>query len=163
SIGPSTKQLSEAFPKLATSFSVINEFFNELAYNPGPSKGGFMFFLDWGNHNFNSVLSQADAHSPLGRALVYFNCNVVPILAPAGKVNPTVNLIVGLLNPPSKATCQSQGLIPGGAGVASARTSAHGGSASTATGLGQLSTEVLGLTRPELTRLLSAGGPGGGR
>jgi hypothetical protein len=123
-----------------------------------------MFFLDWGNHNFNSVLSQADAHGPLGRTLVYFNCNVVPLLAPTAKINPTVNLIVGLLNPPSKATCQSQGLITSsGASVASAHTSAYGGSASTATGLGQLSTEVLGLTRPELTRLLSAGGSGGGR
>jgi phospholipid/cholesterol/gamma-HCH transport system substrate-binding protein len=163
SIGPSTQQLSEAFPKLATSFGVLNEFFNELAYNPGRSKGGFMFFLDWLNHNFNSVLSSTDAHGPLGRTLLYFNCNVVPILAPAGKVNPTVNLIVGLLNPPSKATCQSQGLLPGGAGVASAHSSAYAGSASASTGLGQLSSEVLGLTRPELARLLAANGSGGGR
>jgi phospholipid/cholesterol/gamma-HCH transport system substrate-binding protein len=162
SIGPSTRQLSEAFPKLATSFGVVNEFFNELAYNPGRSKGGFMFFLDWANHNANSVVSSTDAHGPLGRTLLYFNCNVVPLLAPAGKVNPTVNLIVGLLNPPSKATCQSQGLIARAA-AASAHTSAYGGSASAATGLSQLSAEVFGLTRPELARLLAAGGSGGGR
>jgi phospholipid/cholesterol/gamma-HCH transport system substrate-binding protein len=159
SIGPSTQQLSEAFPKLATSFGVINEFFNELAYNPGPSKGGFMFFVDWANHNANSVVSSADAHGTLGRTLLYFNCNVVPLLAPAGKVNPTVNLIVGLLNPPSKATCQSQGLItPSGASVASAHSSAPAVTAR----FSQLSSEVLGLTRPELARLVSAGGSGGG-
>ena len=46
---------------------MLNEFFNELAYNPGPSKGGFLFFLDWGNHNLNSVVSSADATRP-GRA-----------------------------------------------------------------------------------------------
>ena len=63
-LAPSTKQLAEAFPKLATSFSVLNEFFNELAYNPGPKKGGFLFFLDWGNHDLNSVVSTADAHGP---------------------------------------------------------------------------------------------------
>ena len=26
------------------SFSVLNELFNELAYNPGPNKAGFLFF-----------------------------------------------------------------------------------------------------------------------
>ncbi len=65
-LAPSTRGAGEAFPKLATSFSVLNEFFNELAYNPGPSKGGFLFFLDWGNHNLNSVLSSADAHGTVG-------------------------------------------------------------------------------------------------
>jgi phospholipid/cholesterol/gamma-HCH transport system substrate-binding protein len=161
SIEPSTQQLSEAFPKLASSFTVLNEFFNELAYNPGPSKGGFMFFLDWQNHNFNSVLSQADAHGPLGRTLLYFNCNVAPLLAPTAKVNPTVNLVVGLLNPPSKATCQSQGLIPGGK-AASARTARAAGSSSAGAGLTQLSSEVFGQGSSQLARLSSPGGPGGG-
>ena len=58
---------------------MLNEFFNEIAYNPGPSKGGFLFFLDWGNHDLNSVLSTADAHGALGRSLIYFNCKILPI------------------------------------------------------------------------------------
>ncbi len=29
---------------------------------PGPSKGGFLFFLDWGNHDLNSVVSTSDAN-----------------------------------------------------------------------------------------------------
>ena len=110
-LGPSTKELGEAFPKLASSFTVLNEFFNELGYNPGPNRGGFMFFLDWANHNLNSVVSSADAHGTLGRSLLYFNCNVVPLLAPVATVNPTVNLIIGLLNPPNKAACQAAGLL----------------------------------------------------
>jgi len=110
-LGPSTQQLGEAFPKLASSFTVLNEFFNELGYNPGPNRGGFMFFLDWANHNLNSVVSSADAHGTVGRSLLYFNCNVVPLLAPVATVNPTVNLIIGLLNPPNKAACQAAGLI----------------------------------------------------
>ena len=110
-LAPATKELGEAFPKLSTSFSVLNEFFNELAYNPGPSKGGFLFFLDWGNHNLNSVVSSADAHGPLGRSVVYFNCLILPILKGASEVNPTVNLLVGLLKPPTKQECISQGLL----------------------------------------------------
>jgi phospholipid/cholesterol/gamma-HCH transport system substrate-binding protein len=120
-LGPTTRQLGEAFPKLSSSFSVFNEFFNELAYNPGPSKGGFLFFLDWGNHNLNSVVSSADAHATLGRSLVYFNCNVLPILKGVSEVNPTVNLLVGLLKPPTRAECVSEGLIKGAATAASVR------------------------------------------
>jgi phospholipid/cholesterol/gamma-HCH transport system substrate-binding protein len=116
-IAPDTKEISEAFPKLATSFGVFNEFFNELANNPGKSQGGFLFFLDWANHNLNSVLSSADAHGILGRTLVYFNCEVAPLLKGVAEVNPNVNLLVGLLNPPTKADCQAQGILKGAAAV----------------------------------------------
>jgi hypothetical protein len=118
-VAPDTKALAEAFPKLATTFNVFNEFFNELAYNPGKSQGGFLFFLDWANHNLNSVVSSADAHGVLGRSLVYLNCEVAPLLKAVGEVNPTVQLLVSLLNPPSKATCQSAGILKGGATAAS--------------------------------------------
>jgi phospholipid/cholesterol/gamma-HCH transport system substrate-binding protein len=116
----SLEGLGNAFPKLATSFAVLNEFFNELANNPGAKQGGFLFFLDWGNHNLNSVVSSADAHGVLGRTLVYFNCEVLPILKGVAAVNPTANLIIGLLNPPSKAECQALGLLTATAAKASA-------------------------------------------
>lgn len=109
-LGPSLKQLGEAFPKLQSGFSVFNEFFNELAYNPGPKQGGFIFFLDWASHDLNSVLSSADAHGPIGRTLVYLNCEVLPILSGVSEINPTVRLLVALFNPPSGAECQSLGL-----------------------------------------------------
>jgi phospholipid/cholesterol/gamma-HCH transport system substrate-binding protein len=155
---PTTRQLGEAFPKLSTSFSVFNEFFNELAYNPGPGKGGFLFFLDWGNHNLNSVASSADAHSTLGRSLVYFNCKILPIFKGASEVNPTVNLLVNLLKPPTGAECKSFGLI--GAKAASARAHAAGRPSSTATSRGPFS----GLSqRPFGGASAGAGGQGGGR
>jgi phospholipid/cholesterol/gamma-HCH transport system substrate-binding protein len=141
---PATQQLAESFPKLRVSFAVITEFFNELAYNPGPSKGGFVFFLDWANHNLNSVVSSADAHGPLGRSVIYFNCEVLEILKGVQEVNPTVNLLVNLLKPPTKAECQSEGLSAGGAGakVASAHAAsrpagARAAIASVFSGLGQ--------------------------
>jgi phospholipid/cholesterol/gamma-HCH transport system substrate-binding protein len=118
-IAPDTKGLAEAFPKLATSFSVLNEFFNELANNPGSGRGGFLFFLDWANHDLNSVVSSADAHGVLGRTLLYLNCEVAPILKGAAEVNQTVNLIVGLLNPPTKAACQSAGILKGASALSS--------------------------------------------
>jgi phospholipid/cholesterol/gamma-HCH transport system substrate-binding protein len=110
-IEPSTKDLAESFPHLATSFSVLNELFNELAYNPGKTRPSFGFFAAWAAHNLNSVLSSADAHGVLARSLTYLNCGVLPLLAPAGKINPTVNIIVGLINPPTKAACQAAGIL----------------------------------------------------
>ena len=109
-IAPDTKALAESFPKLASSFSVFNELFNELAYNPGKGQAGFLFFLDWSNHNLNSVLSSADAHGVLGRTLVYLNCEVASLLKSVAGVNPNVNLLVSLLNPPDRQTCEAQGL-----------------------------------------------------
>jgi phospholipid/cholesterol/gamma-HCH transport system substrate-binding protein len=122
-LGPSTQNLAQALPKLAAAFSVLNEFFNEVAYNPGPSKGGFLFFLDWGNHNLNSVLSTADAHGVLGRTVVYFNCAILKIFKSVQAVNPNVNLLLSLLKPPSKQECVSQGILKESA---SAAASAHG-------------------------------------
>lgn len=117
-IAPDTKELAEAFPKLATSFSVFNEFFNELANNPGNGQGGFLFFLDWANHNLNSVVSSSDANGVLGRTLVYFNCEVAPLLEHVAEVNPNVKLLIGLLQPPNAQTCVSQGLVKGATGSA---------------------------------------------
>jgi phospholipid/cholesterol/gamma-HCH transport system substrate-binding protein len=118
---PATQQFTTALPKLSVSFSVLNEFFNELAYNPGASKGGFLFFLDWGNHNLNSVVSSSDAHGPLGRSLVYFNCEILKLLSAVSSINPSVNLLVGLLKPPSRQECINLGLLtPGGQPITSA-------------------------------------------
>jgi phospholipid/cholesterol/gamma-HCH transport system substrate-binding protein len=109
-LGPDTQALGEAFPKLASSFSVINEFFNEIAYNPGKGKAGFDFFLAWANHDLNSVVSNSDANGPVGRSLIYLNCNVLEILEGVAQVNENVAVLKGLLRPPSAAECASLGL-----------------------------------------------------
>ncbi len=123
-LAPSTQALGEAIPNLATSFSVLDEFFNELAYNPGPSKAGFLFFVPWGNHNLNSVVSSADAHGPVGRSLLYLNCEVLPLLTGISEINPTVSVLVSLLKPPTGAECAANGIVKGGTVKASARTGA---------------------------------------
>ncbi len=118
-LAPSTQALGESFPKLTTSFKVLNEFFNELAFNPGANQGGFLFFLVWGNHNLNSVVSTSDAHGPVGRSLLYFNCELLPLLKGASEVNAQVNVLVSLLKPPTKEECAKRGLF---STAASART-----------------------------------------
>jgi len=123
-LGPSTEGLAESIPNLASSFTVLNEFFNELAYNPGKSKPGFLFFVPWANHNLNSVVSTSDAHGPLGRSLLYFNCEILPIFTAVGEINANVNVLVGLLKPPTKQDCAAAGILKGStvSAAASART-----------------------------------------
>ena len=121
-LNPSLEELDEAFPGLEKGFSVFNELFNEFAYNPGPNQGGFLFFLTWANHDLNSVLSTADAHGPIGRTVVYLNCEVLPLLTSVGEVNAAVKLLVALFNPPSAAECQAQGLAPASSTTVSAGT-----------------------------------------
>jgi phospholipid/cholesterol/gamma-HCH transport system substrate-binding protein len=133
-LGPTTKKFGEALPKLAASFGVLNEFFNEIAYNPGPSKGGFLFFLDWGNHDLNSVLSTADAHGALARTVIYFNCEILKFFKAVEETNPNVNLLLSLLKPPSKEECIRLGIIKSGATAATA-ASAHAHAKAPAGGL----------------------------
>lgn len=140
-IKPSSQKLAEASPNLATSFAIFNEFLNELAYNPGPSQGGFLFFLDWANHNFNSVESTADAHGPLGHALLYFNCKIVEILNGVAEVNPTVRLVLSLLNPPTGAACESSPAASPKAAAARAASAHHQARQASA-----LATPINGLT-----------------
>jgi phospholipid/cholesterol/gamma-HCH transport system substrate-binding protein len=121
-VKPDTAELAESFPKLTSSFSVLNEFFNELAYNPSKSKGNFLFFLDWASHNLDSVVSSADAHGTLGHSLLYLNCEVLPLLQSVASINQSVKIIVGLINPPSKAACAAAGILKTSATAASVHT-----------------------------------------
>jgi phospholipid/cholesterol/gamma-HCH transport system substrate-binding protein len=153
-LNPSLKELDEAFPGLSSGFSVFNEFFNELAYNPGPSQGGFLFFLDWANHDLNSVLSTADAHGPIGRTVAYLNCEVLPLLVGAGEVNATVKLLVALFNPPTGAECAAQGLSGAATTATAARAREHSSSGS------GLTLKLLGSKQSAFARLTSASGGG---
>jgi phospholipid/cholesterol/gamma-HCH transport system substrate-binding protein len=150
---PSLKELGEAFPGLEAGFSVFNELFNELAYNPGREKGGFLFFLLWGGHDLNSVLSTADAHGPVGRTVAYLNCQVLPLLSSVSEVNASVRLLVALFNPPSGAECVAHGLSAPIAAAAATRASTHGHSIGGALGL-----NLLGSSHGPFGRLLSASG-----
>ncbi len=150
---PSLQDFAQASPQLTTGFTVLNELFNELAYNPGPNQAGFLFFADWGAHDLNSVVSQGEANGAVGQALLYFNCEVVPILTGVAAVDPTAKLALGLLNPPSTAECASASK----AAPAASAASLHGGVSK----LARLADRVFG-QGPDAAALASKAGGGGG-
>jgi phospholipid/cholesterol/gamma-HCH transport system substrate-binding protein len=150
---PSLQDFAQATPQLTTSFTVISEFFNELAHNPGPNQAGFLFFADWGAHDLDSVVSQGEAHGAIGQTLLYFNCELVPILTGVAEADPTAKLILGLLNPPSASLCKSAAA----SGTAAAKAaSLHGVSAAA-----RLADRVFG-QGPDAAALAQASLGGGG-
>jgi len=103
-LGPASGAFAKALPGLTVAFTVFNEIFNELAFNPGPTEGSFLFFADWAAHDVNSSYATADANGALGNTLIYFNCGFVPVIEAAARQDPTAKVIVSLLNLPHCST-----------------------------------------------------------
>jgi len=98
-------------PETHEQLLVLNEFFNELAFNPGAKQAGFLFFLDWGQpqpqqraqHRRGPRRARSQRHLPQLQSRAAAS-------KAQGKLNPTVNLLIGLLNPPGEAECISEGI-----------------------------------------------------
>jgi phospholipid/cholesterol/gamma-HCH transport system substrate-binding protein len=116
-IQPNIQDLDEAFPKLSVTLGVLNEFLNELAYNPSANQPGFLFYLDWLGHNINSVFANADANGPLGHGLLFIPCPQLFILKGTEEVNPPLKAVIQLLHSPRSSTSQCP--APSGGGVSS--------------------------------------------
>jgi phospholipid/cholesterol/gamma-HCH transport system substrate-binding protein len=69
---PAAADLAEGEPGLTRTFTVLNRFFNMLAYNKdgreGPDKAdrdeGYLFYTGWLVHQVNNLFGNADAHGP---------------------------------------------------------------------------------------------------
>ena len=71
---PLTNDLRAAVPALTKSFKVLAYVTNEVAYNPGGSNPGFLYWVSWFAHNADSFLSTSDANGPTWRVLVLTTC-----------------------------------------------------------------------------------------
>jgi hypothetical protein len=79
---PASRDLARTAPDLTATFKVLNEFFNQLAFNPGGREGpdnparheGYLFWLAWLPHLSANIFSTADAHGPYRASLVAAGC-----------------------------------------------------------------------------------------
>jgi phospholipid/cholesterol/gamma-HCH transport system substrate-binding protein len=126
-LAPANGQFAAALPKLTLSFKVLNELFNELAYNQGGGRGNFLFYADWAAHDVNSTYATADAHGALGNTMLYVNCHFLPVIEAAARVNPLTHIFTGLLNLPK---CPSTGTATSAASARASATSVRGSTAS---------------------------------
>jgi phospholipid/cholesterol/gamma-HCH transport system substrate-binding protein len=73
-LSPTVASLTSETPLLSRSFQVLEYLVNELAYNPPGNDEGFLLWIPWFVHNFNSVVSSGDANGALGRAIALVDC-----------------------------------------------------------------------------------------
>jgi phospholipid/cholesterol/gamma-HCH transport system substrate-binding protein len=73
------KPLGQSITGLKTTFANLNYGLNELAYNPNPSVGNYLFYLGWLNHDLNSVYLNQDAYGPLRRGIIMASCQTASV------------------------------------------------------------------------------------
>jgi len=101
---PAARDLASVTPDLTNSFKILNELFNELAYNPpGPAEEGYLFWASWANHAGASVFSSQDAHGPIRHGIVLLSCSSITTLQSIIPANPALGVLINLLNPVAKS------------------------------------------------------------
>jgi phospholipid/cholesterol/gamma-HCH transport system substrate-binding protein len=103
---PAAHDLAQVTPKLTTTFTILNEALNELAYNPPGKEEGYLFWLSWLNHDGASIFSTQDAHGPIRRGTILSPCTTLAVLDQIGSVQPALGTAAGLLHAPTtSAVC----------------------------------------------------------
>jgi phospholipid/cholesterol/gamma-HCH transport system substrate-binding protein len=100
---PALRDLAKITPDLATSFGVLNKFFNALAYNPSGVTEGYLFYALWLNHIGASVYSTQDANGPIRRGIIMTDCVAAGALENVAKIDNQLGTLIALTNFPSSA------------------------------------------------------------
>lgn len=103
SLAPALRDLAKITPDLATSFGVLNKFFNALAYNPPGVAEGYLFYALWLNHIGASVYSTQDANGPIRRGIILTDCVAAGALENVAKIDAQLGTLIALTNFPSSA------------------------------------------------------------
>ena len=96
---PAMRDLAAISPDLRESLGILNRALNMVAYNPPGEEEGYLFWMSWVNHLGASIFSTQDAHGPIRRGLFMANCNALDVVDNVAQVNPSLSVIVALLNP----------------------------------------------------------------
>ena len=86
-----TSDLNAEVPELTNSFKVLTYAGNELAFNPGGTNPGFLYWFAWFVHNSDSFISTSDANGPVWRTLLVASCTGLGSLS----VGPLIEQLLG--------------------------------------------------------------------
>jgi phospholipid/cholesterol/gamma-HCH transport system substrate-binding protein len=111
-----SQPLSRTVRGLRGAFDDLNVLLNLLAYNPdGSGSEGYLFWLAWLNHNFNSIFLTQDAEGPLRRGLNIISCNTAKQAAFAAPADPLLRTEFEATGLPDQGEiCENPVEIPGG-------------------------------------------------
>ncbi|MEN3285351.1 MAG: phospholipid/cholesterol/gamma-HCH transport system substrate-binding protein [Solirubrobacteraceae bacterium] len=99
-------ELASSTPYLQRSFKVLNDFLNEVAYNPNGREGpgvdgrqeGYLFWAAWLQHNGAAIFSTSDANGPFRPVTLGGTCGVLRSLA--GETPPLNQVLLPALTDP---------------------------------------------------------------
>jgi phospholipid/cholesterol/gamma-HCH transport system substrate-binding protein len=116
-LAPAAEQLARATPPLNRSVGVLNKLLNTLAYQPGASKQGYLFWGSWLSHIADSLTAQQDAHGATVRGIFMATCSELNLLEVSlARTTPSLTSLLALLNAPDWSTIKSPFCPPVGAG-----------------------------------------------
>ena len=100
--------------RLVTVFSVLNNLFDTLAFNPAGNEEGYLFWAAWANHNAPFVFNTQDAHGPIRRGMFLVDCGSLVAVENLVTTLPQLEVLFELLNAPeSNEVCdQSPAATP---------------------------------------------------
>jgi phospholipid/cholesterol/gamma-HCH transport system substrate-binding protein len=104
--------LSRSTPDLTRSFTALNHFLNEVAYNPNGREGpgvdgreeGYLFWAAWLQHNGAAIFSTSDANGPFRPVTLGGTCGVLRSLA--GEAAPLNQVLLPALTDPKVCGAQ---------------------------------------------------------
>jgi phospholipid/cholesterol/gamma-HCH transport system substrate-binding protein len=111
-LAPAAGDLEAAVPKLTSSVAVLNDVFNELAYQPKGNRS-YLFYGSWLAHIADSLVANQDADGAVVQGLFTASCAQLSFYEGQLQVyNQPLGVILDLLNAPAIAD------IPGAAKLA---------------------------------------------
>jgi len=103
------EELAPTTSRLNTSFTVLRDLFNTLAYNPPGDEEGYLFWTAWANHIAGFVFNTQDAHGPIRRGNFLVDCASLTSVEAIIPGLPQLEVLFELLNAPvSQEVCAQQ-------------------------------------------------------
>jgi phospholipid/cholesterol/gamma-HCH transport system substrate-binding protein len=107
------EELAPTTSRLVTSFRVINDLLDTLAYNPPGNEEGYLFWASWANHLAPFVFNTQDAHGPIRRGNFLVDCASLTAVEALVTGLPQLDLLFTLVNAPaSEQVCAQQETPP---------------------------------------------------
>ncbi|HET9123503.1 MAG TPA: MlaD family protein [Solirubrobacteraceae bacterium] len=110
---PAAQNLKVATPKLTRSVSVLNDLFNELAYQPRGNRS-YLFYGGWLAHIADSLVSSGDANGSVLQGLFLGTCSQLNFYENSvQQSDQALGVILALLNAPPVAQLPGVKTVPG--------------------------------------------------
>jgi phospholipid/cholesterol/gamma-HCH transport system substrate-binding protein len=104
---PTSRNLAVATPRLTSTFKVVNDLLNMLAFNPRGPEEGFLFWNAWVGHLGTLIFNTTDAHGPIRRTALLASCENLRNAEVASSALPAAGTLLKLTNlPKSTDVCK---------------------------------------------------------